>query len=200
MGQNPTAKGQGSSCGQAVQRTPSPKHTPGSIPLPLATHLCPVLQPLVELKYPVVSLVPVRRVPPAQGAEQAVRGRSSHGVGKGPKPAAGGCTAPPGFPRVQTTSATNSSQQCAGPTEAPRHRSMSSHPSRVPDRPLCLPNARLQVCWWVHGSRSRGRKKSQISASGGLPLCLPQLLLPGLRQQEVRLAGCEIPHMVQAAP
>lgn len=77
-----------------MQRTPSPKHL-GASPHPWppltapAPHLCPVLQPLVELKYPVVGLVPIWRVPPAQRAEQAVGGGAAMGWGGVPSPQQG---------------------------------------------------------------------------------------------------------------
>lgn len=61
------------------------KYCPGQYFTLPAAYLCPVLQPLVELKYPVVSLVPVWRVPPVQRAQQAIRERDSDRVWRGPE-------------------------------------------------------------------------------------------------------------------
>lgn len=134
-----------------------------------APYLCPVLEPLVELKYPVVGLVPVRRVPPAQRAQQAIRGEGSHRGWRGPEPTVGTFTAPLGLAESEQPSHKLQPASMLALLRPPHHRHKLP-PSRVHTSPPCLPDSRLQVRGWVHRSRSSsGKRYRHISASRDLP-------------------------------
>lgn len=155
-------------------------------PSPSAPHLCPVLQPLVELKYPVVGLVPVRRVPPAQRAEQAVRGGGSHGVGRGPKPTVGDTQPHQGWAE----------------SEQPLHQGhkLPSQQGPPPDlHAYPIPGSRY-VGGYMGVGLGGAKKHRRVSAGGDPPPCPPQLPPPCLQQRAVGLAGGKTSRMAWAAP
>lgn len=150
---------------------------------PLAPHLCPVLQPLVELKYPVVSLIAIWRVPPAreqrmcgQSREQPRRGAQGWGMGRD----VGMRTYSPRRPAV-----------ChPRPPQALTQTSLGQAPCSFLASPSHLPNARLQVCRWVHGSRSVGEKQHSWVSDARDPhpwAPQPPSPLPCCQQQAVRV-------------
>lgn len=173
---------------QHAQLGASPRPWPPSPPAP---HLCPVLQPLVELKYPVVGLVAVRRVPPAR--EQSGSGQS------GKEPTVGdtgmGDTQPP-FRAGQSPSIPHRSPQASSmPTLQdtpilPTHGAGSPLPPQPP-RAYPMPGSRYVGGYMGVGLGGEAAQPGQ--QWGHLQPCPPQPPLPCHQQQAVGMLTSNSP-------